>query len=107
MRNILLISMLLAGGLNGMAASRITATQLEKFLLTAHGKSDGEVANELYRLELIERLSSARLTHLLSGLPGNRSREALLVLADTSAFLDPPNPKSRPWQYLILQVRTK
>ncbi|MFY9853016.1 MAG: hypothetical protein WAK26_03955 [Terracidiphilus sp.] len=39
---------------------------------------------------MTERLSSTRLSALEARLPGEKSRLALLALADTSAFLDPP-----------------
>lgn len=90
MRSLLLILMLSVGGLKGLAASQITAEQLIGLVAAAHGKPDAKVASEIAGLELSERLSSARLAPLLADLPGNRAREALLVLADMSAFLDPP-----------------
>jgi hypothetical protein len=41
-------------------------------------------------MELVERLSTARLERLKAGLQGVKAQTALLVLADSSVFLDPP-----------------
>jgi len=41
-------------------------------------------------MELSERLSSPRLQKIQADLPGEKSRTALLVLADASAFLQLP-----------------
>lgn len=90
MRTFLLILIMSAGSLDALAASRITVEQLKSRLAAAHGEPDAMVAREIAGLELSERLSSARLTRCLADLPGNRARDALLVLADMSAFLDPP-----------------
>jgi len=48
------------------------------------------VAKQLGKLQLTERLSTPRLENLQASLPGEKSRQALLVLADTSAFLSLP-----------------
>jgi VWFA-related protein len=69
---------------------RVTVDQLEKELATTKAKSDPDVAKQLSGLELTERLSPARLQQLKSGLPGERAQAALIALADSSAFLDPP-----------------
>jgi hypothetical protein len=87
---LLLLLILLSGNSSGLAASQITAAQLQEFLAASRGKPDSTVANEIAGLDLSERLSSARLELLLADLPGLRAREALLVLADRSAFLDSP-----------------
>ena len=72
------------------AARRVTVEQLEHVLQAAHGKLDAEIAGQLYNLELTERLSGSRLLILIAGLHGEKARQALVELADTSAFLDPP-----------------
>jgi hypothetical protein len=72
-----------------LAAKRVTVAQLGQ-VLTASGGSDKELARELLGLELTERLSGAKLSAWMAGLHGKRSRQALLALADASAFLDPP-----------------
>jgi hypothetical protein len=70
---------------------KVTVDQLEQALSVVHGKSDAEMAQALSALELTERLSAARLAHLEADLPGEKTREALLILADQSAFLLPPD----------------
>jgi VWFA-related protein len=85
-------------------ARRITVAQLEQMLDTHPGK-DTEVAQELSGLELTERMSSARLSSWKARLPGEKSRAALVALADQSAFMSlpaadipatpPPDPAAR------------
>jgi VWFA-related protein len=85
------ILLMLAGlTLPAWAAKRITVEQLEQLLSANHGKADAKVAQQLSDLELIERMSGARLSHWESDLPGPESRRSMLILADASAFLDPP-----------------
>lgn len=47
----------------------------------------------LSEMKLSERFPGAELPGLLANLPGDKSREALRVLADMSAFLDPPTAR--------------
>ncbi len=84
--------LLVAGcmGLPALASNPVTVDQLAAIVAKAQTKMDGEAAKELSGLELTERLSSARYEQLRVVLPGDRSKEALLALADVSAFLDPP-----------------
>lgn len=74
----------------GYAAEKITVAQLEARLAAEHGLPDGKIAAHLSGLELTERFSGARFQRLEAGLPGKKSRQALIVLADFSAFLAPP-----------------
>lgn len=67
-----------------------TVEQLENALRAARGASDREVAWQLSRMELTERLNSMRLRALESALPGKKARQALVALADESVFLPPP-----------------
>ncbi len=83
--------LLIAGfALPAFAVKRITVEQLEQVLSAAHGKQDAKVAQQLSNLELTERLNAARLSRWERDLPGPESRRSLVVLADVSAFLDPP-----------------
>jgi len=52
--------------------------------------TDADAAQQLARFELTERLSGERLVRLAATMPGEKSHQALLLLADQSAFLDPP-----------------
>jgi hypothetical protein len=70
--------------------AKVTVAQLEQALATAHDRPDAEVAQQLSGMELTERLSTAKLTHLKANLPGSKAQEALVILADSAAFLDPP-----------------
>lgn len=70
-------------------AKRVTVAELEQTLAKAHGMADAEVARQLSDIELTERLSTAKLDRLETDLPGEKSRQALMILADTSAFLNP------------------
>jgi hypothetical protein len=56
----------------------------------AHASRDNELAQELFGVELTERMSSAKLSSWKVRLPGERSRAALVALADRSAFLALP-----------------
>jgi VWFA-related protein len=87
----LAVLLLLAGlALPAFAAKRVTVEQLEQALAAAQGKSDAEVARQLSNFELTERFSSLKLSRWKSDLPGDKARQALVALADASAFLDPP-----------------
>jgi len=82
----------------GKPTEEITAMQLEQRLVTIQGKPDADAALMLSRLELTERLSTARLARFNAALPGDKSRQALMLVADSAAFLDlpeadvPPDP---------------
>ena len=71
-------------------ARRVSMVQLEQMLEAAHGSKDNEVAQELSGVELTERMSSTRLSSWKGRLPGERSRAALVAVADRSAFLALP-----------------
>jgi VWFA-related protein len=71
-------------------ARRVSVAQLEQMLEAAHGSKDNEVAQELSEVELTERMNSTRLSSWKGRLPGERSRAALVAVADRSAFLALP-----------------
>ncbi len=73
-----------------VASKHLSVDELAAWLATAHGGSDAEMARQLSDIELTERLSSAKLISLEAGLRGSKARQALIAVADTSAFLDPP-----------------
>lgn len=72
------------------AFRQIGVDQLSSMVMSDRHKSDGELAKELEYVKLTERLSSARITALTAELPGEKSKQALLVVGDTSVFLAPP-----------------
>jgi VWFA-related protein len=90
MRKWLLCFILAGFALPANAANRVTVEQLQQLLAAANAKPDAELAQQLSGLELTERLSSASLFRLEATLAGETSRQALVALADASAFLDPP-----------------
>ena len=75
------------------AAKRVTVAQLEQALtatVAAH-KTDADLVRLIGGLELTERLTESSLSRLGSHLnPGSKAALALQLLADQSAFLDPP-----------------
>jgi VWFA-related protein len=71
-------------------AKRVTVEQLERALRAARGRSDREVAQRLSNLELTERLNDGKLSSWSADVRGPKAREALVALADASAFLAPP-----------------
>jgi hypothetical protein len=90
----LVLAALLPGfALPAGAAKRVTLAQLEQALsaaATAH-KPDAEIARQLSGMELSERLTDATLNRLNAPLePGSAATLALALLADQSAFLEPP-----------------
>jgi hypothetical protein len=68
----------------------INGEQLERMLTAAERQPDKKLAEQLYKLELTERLSSAQLTRHEASLPGPESKRALRVLIDRSLFLNAP-----------------
>ena len=72
------------------SAEKVTVEQLEKTLAAAHGNKDQDVAKRLGGMELTERLNTEKLAKMEAELPGEKSRMALVVLADGSAFLQLP-----------------
>jgi VWFA-related protein len=90
MRKPVLLLLLASFALPSCAAKRVTVEQLERLLASDRGKSDLKVMEQLAGLEITERLSGAKFSRWEAALPGPESRKALLILADMSAFLDPP-----------------
>lgn len=81
-----------SGSTDSDKTGAITVEQLVKALDAAHGKSDAALARQLTSMRLKERLTTSRLASMKAGLPGAKSQQALVALADASAFLDPPAP---------------
>ncbi len=75
---------------------KVTVQGLEQMIASckATHQSDATVAKQLFAMELTERLSSAQFERMKAGLPGVKSRTALLALTDSSTFLDPPAAES-------------
>ena len=94
MRGVLLL--LLASTLALPASAKVadmtpvTVDQVEQMLASLHGKPDAKAAQQLSTLELTQRLSAPRLARLQADLPGPKTRQQLIALADASAFFDLP-----------------
>lgn len=72
------------------AATNLTIDQLDHLLKQLQGQGDAKAAKQITGIKLTERVSAARLAQWEASLAGDRSREALMVVADVSAFLTPP-----------------
>jgi VWFA-related protein len=82
--------LLLVAALPAFAVTQVTVRQLERALEVARGQSDAKLNKQLSDLELTERLNPSLRSRWEAELPGPASRQTLLVLADASAFLEPP-----------------
>src|SRR5215472_5847467 len=91
MRSRAVFILFLALAPSAFAARKVTVAQLEQQLAQIRTKPDLEASQQIADLQLTERLSAERLAKLQASLPGEKSREALLALADVSAFLAPPD----------------
>jgi hypothetical protein len=85
-----LVAMAILLQIPALAAEKVTVTQLENVVALCQGKADKDAARKIDTLTLSERISRERYKKLDAELPGQRSRAALLVLADAAAFLDLP-----------------
>jgi VWFA-related protein len=80
-------------GFPAFGAKRITVAQLEQMLTAdrASHKTDVDISRRIGAIELSERLTEGALGRLRQPFPSDsRTATALLLLADRSAFLDPP-----------------
>jgi hypothetical protein len=71
-------------------AKPITVQELELLLTQLRGRSDVNSASMLHGVRLTQQLNTATLSRFVSTMPGPQSIEALHILADESAFLEPP-----------------
>jgi VWFA-related protein len=90
MRTLMVLVTLVGMAMPASAAKHVTVEQLKQTLAAEQGQSDADMAHQLSDLELTERLNTSALSRLQAGMPGEKSRQALTVLADMSAFLGPP-----------------
>lgn len=85
---ILLLAALLPATVN--AAQLVTVDQIRQFLSSHRTDSDAKLAEQISALEPSERIDTPTLRSWQAAAPGDRTREALLLLADSSAFLPLP-----------------
>lgn len=116
MRRLLLLGLMVMVGLPAVAAKRITVEQLEQALAEETGahRADADVAHRLADFELTQRLTDETLNRFAKHIPlGPRTALALQMLADQSAFLDPPasempateNPDATMQQHMMDMAR--
>jgi hypothetical protein len=90
MKKLALLLLLASTAPPAFSAKQVRLDKVDQLLIRARGKPDAKVAKQLFGLELTERVSSARLARWETELPGPKSRQALIALADASAFLRLP-----------------
>lgn len=90
MRRLALLLSLAACAPLASPATRVTIGQAERSFASWSNLPDTKVAEKISGIELVERATSARLAEWQRHFPGKRTRQALLALADASAFLDLP-----------------
>jgi VWFA-related protein len=86
----LLARIALVAAIPALASKPVTIAELEQNVQSLRAKPDAEAAWALSNLEPTERISPSTLAQLQQDLPGEKSRETLLALADVAAFLNPP-----------------
>jgi hypothetical protein len=90
----------------------VGADELIQIVAAAETMPDADLAKKLTGLVLTDRLSGIRFADLTSRLPGDKSRLALMLIADQSIFLPPPAdempvdapPTAASMQQMLLKV---
>jgi VWFA-related protein len=92
MRRLISLALLVVLAIPAGASVQVTVERLEQALAAANAahRTDADITQQLSGMELIERLSMAVQVRLGAALPGEKARQALVALADSSQFLDPP-----------------
>jgi hypothetical protein len=73
-----------------LAAKSLSVEQLDQLLAANQGKNDAHVAQQLAEVDLTERVSPERLAKWEKNFPGDKTREILMRVADSAAFLNTP-----------------
>ena len=73
------------------APKKIGSDELVQLVAAAQSMPDADAAQKLSDLVLTDRLSGTRLADLTGKLPGEKSRMALMLVADQSIFQPPPS----------------
>ncbi len=76
--------------LSAFAAEPVTVEQLKAMLATEKGSGESALVVEAFCSAVDRAVKFQELTQLKANLPGEKSRAALVSLADASVFLDPP-----------------
>jgi len=90
MRKLVFSLLLVLTAIPARAEKPVSVDQIDQILAATRGKSDGKIADQLSGLQLTERVSPATLARWMAEEPGNKTREAITLLVDTSAFLNLP-----------------
>ena len=93
MRKLTILLAMAAIALPALAVHRVSVDQFHSWLAArkASNESDNEIAKQISTLQLLERLSPSTLASLKTEFsPGPKTSQALDLLADCSAILDPP-----------------
>jgi VWFA-related protein len=90
MRRLAILFLLGAMALPSLAAKRANVEQLRQMLSAPTAKTDGDQAWQIGDVQPTERISAANLAILSKLAMGEKSRKALIAVADESQFLDPP-----------------
>ncbi len=93
MRKLTILLVIAAIALPALAAHRVTVDEFHSWLAArkASNQSDADVAKQITALHLLERLTPPTLASLKAEFsPGPKTAQALDLLADCSAVLDPP-----------------
>jgi hypothetical protein len=69
---------------------KVSSDELIRMVTAAQRTPDADLAQMLSGVSLTDRLSGGRFTELTGRLPGDKSRMALMMVADQSIFLLPP-----------------
>lgn len=69
---------------------KVGSDELIQIVSAAQNVPDADLAQKFAGMELTDRLSGTRLADLSGRLPGDKSRLALMLIADQSIFLPPP-----------------
>jgi VWFA-related protein len=78
------------------AIHKLTVAELDALLHAGENAPDADLARQLAGAELTERASGAEIAQWSEEVKGRKSREALLAVADASAFRDPPAARVLP-----------
>ncbi len=72
------------------APTGLSIDQFDRLLTDLQWENDAKIARRIAGVHLTERAGAARIAEWQAGLSGDRSRKALMAVADASAFLAPP-----------------
>ena len=75
-------------------ATALSLDQLDQLLTELQWQSDAKLARRISGIHLTERADAARIAKWQAQLSGDRSRKALMAVADESAFLAPPTSET-------------